>query len=146
MKRRLVLAAAFVLVAAAPERPVRDDGDRVQGTWSVVSLVNNGKPAPKGSLKKQQLIFEGTHFALEGGKEEYRGTFRLHPKRSPPWIDTVFHDVDKKEKGRALGIYRLTGNELTIAWNENGKDRPRALESAPGSGVRLIVVRRPKLK
>jgi uncharacterized protein (TIGR03067 family) len=57
--------------------PPTGDEARLQGTWKVVSLESDGQPAPAEATKGAELIFEGKHYALQGGAEQYRGTFRL---------------------------------------------------------------------
>src|SRR5262249_48646106 len=86
MARLLLLSLALLalpLIAAEPRGAGKGDRERLQGTWYVVSMVEDGKKVPKESLKKMQLIFEGTHYALKGGKEEYRGKFTLTQDTSP---------------------------------------------------------------
>ena len=146
MKPHLValLAAGLLTAADAPPRKGKDDRDRLQGTWNVVSLVQNGKAVPREAIKGATLIFEGDHYGLKGGKEEYRGSFKLNQRANPKQIDTTFVDVDDREKGRAQGIYKLEGDRLTICWREGGKGRPKAFTSEPDSGTRLIVVERVK--
>jgi hypothetical protein len=53
-----------------------------------------------------KLVFEGSRYELKGGREQYRGTFRLDTTKSPKVMDTTFTELDGKDKGKALGIYK----------------------------------------
>jgi uncharacterized protein (TIGR03067 family) len=105
-------------------------------------MESDGKPAPPDATKGASLIFEGNRYALKGGQEEFRGTFTLDPAMKPKAIDTTFVEEDGKERGKALGIYKLEGNRLTICWRQGGRERPTEFRTDPGSGLRMIVVQR----
>jgi len=144
MTRPLTLILTVVLLLAADDRNAdKGDRSRLQGSWEVVSLITEGKGVPPRSIKGAQLIFKGDHYEMKGGEEEFRGTFKLDESKTPRHIDTTYVDTENKEKGRALGIYELKGNRLRIAWTQN-KERPTTFTSKPGSGVRVILVKRSK--
>jgi uncharacterized protein (TIGR03067 family) len=140
----MLVGVLMVLVAAAEPQPTtQEDFDRFQGTWSVLALVNDGQPMPAAALKNAEFIVEGTHYAMRGVEDSFRGSFTLNPKASPKAIDSTFVDTVGKEQGRARGIYEFRGDRLIICWSEQGA-RPTELASKPGSGTRLIELRREK--
>jgi uncharacterized protein (TIGR03067 family) len=143
------MTALYILIAGGVLSPVADDpkGDkndlvRLQGTWKVVSMIDDGKEAPPEKIKGARLIFESDRYALRGGEESFRGSFRIEPGKKPGQIDTTFVNEDGKETGRARGIYELDGKKLRVAWRHKGEGRPAELASKPGSGVRLMVLER----
>jgi uncharacterized protein (TIGR03067 family) len=137
----LIVSAAL---SPAGDAPKGDKGDRekLQGTWKVVSLVNDGQEVPPEKIEEARLTFEGDRYSLKGGEEGYRGTFKLDSGQSPRQITTTFLADDGKEKGKALGIYELDGKRLRICWRHEGEERPKQFASRPGSGIRLMVLER----
>jgi uncharacterized protein (TIGR03067 family) len=140
MKSHWVLVGLMPLLIAAGQDQ-KSEQARLQGSWQAVSIVENGKEATAESVKTSQLIIKENQFVFKGD-ESYRGTFTLDPSKEPKWIDTTFIDEDSKEKGKALGIYQLSGEQLKISWRHKGNDRPDDFTSKPGSGVRSIVLKR----
>jgi uncharacterized protein (TIGR03067 family) len=139
----LIVLTVCVPPSAGVAPPTGDEA-RLQGTWKVVSLESDGQPAPAEATKGAELIFEGNHYALKGGTEQFRGTFRLDATRTPRAIDATFTEPDGKEKGKAVGIYKLEGDRLTICWHQDGKERPATFRTARDSNLRLIVAERVK--
>ena len=133
-----ILLPSFALAADAP-KDAGDDRERLQGTWKVVSMVNDGKEVPADKIRSARLTFEGDRFSMKGADEDFRGRFRLIPGKTPRQIDTVFVDADNKELGAARGVYELDGKRLRVSWKHEG-DRPTELASKPGSGARLMVL------
>jgi len=136
------LAASVLVAADTPSKTTRDDRDRFQGTWRVVTLVDNGKQAPREAIQDARLIFEGNHFSLQGARQDYRGTFKLDQDQDPKSLDCTYHEVGGSDNGRAFGIYELDGNRLKLCWRHGGKERPHAFTSTEGSGTRLLIAER----
>jgi uncharacterized protein (TIGR03067 family) len=140
----MILTAGFLTAADPPKSDAApSDKDRLQGTWSAVSMENNGKPAPPEAIKGAKLVFTGDQYTLKG-EESYQGTFTLDPTRKPKTIDTTFVEVEGGKKGTALGIYELEGDRLKICWRHGGKERPTEFATKPNSGLRLMVLKRDK--
>jgi uncharacterized protein (TIGR03067 family) len=121
-----------------------DHRTTLQGTWYVLSLVNDAKPIPDKATKGPMLIFEGDHYALHEAKHNSCGKFTLDQGKRPRHIDTTYTEAKTREKGTTRGISELKGDQLTIAWREGGKDRPKQFTSTPGSKVCLVVLCRTK--
>ncbi len=64
--------------------------------------------------------------------------------KKPHAINATFVDAEGAEKGTALGIYELKGDQLKIAWREKGKERPKEFFSKSGSGIRPMTFQRAK--
>jgi uncharacterized protein (TIGR03067 family) len=71
-------------------------------------------------------------------------TCRLHPGQRPKAIDLTL--AAGPDKGKTfLGIYKLEGDTYTICRPvDPGKERPTAFATRPGSGLMLVVWKRPK--
>lgn len=136
----LIASVAPLLTADVPGED-KSDRDRLQGTWKVVALVDDGKEVPATDIKGARLTFDGARFTFKGGKEDFRGTFKADARSKGGHIDTTFIAEDDKEKGKAQGIYELDGKRLRIAWHDGGT-RPKEFASKAGSGIRLIVLER----
>lgn len=146
MRSHLLVALMLSSAAVAADQPApgAKDQERLQGTWRVVALENEGKPVPAEAIKGATLTFTKDQYELKGGREEFRGRFKLHATQEPRGIDSTFVEADGKEKGVAVGIYKLEGDRLTICWRQGDKDRPREFGSKPESGLRLLVAERVK--
>ena len=135
------LRAGLCLAADAPQEAAKNDLESLQGTWSVVTLENDGTPSPPESVKGSTFVVKGDRYTLKGGQDTFRGTLKLDPTKKPKALDATFVDDDGKDKGKAQGIYELDGDRLRICWREGDK-RPAEFASKPGSGARLIVLKR----
>jgi uncharacterized protein (TIGR03067 family) len=121
-----------------------DDKDdvinKLNGTYSVISVLKDGKPV---NDKKDTVTFtieNGTLSVKEGEKQIDRpSNFSIEPTKQPAHIN-VRPDIDPDE--RVLGIYELKetekGMELTIAFGERGGERPKDFK---GEGKGSVVVK-----
>jgi uncharacterized protein (TIGR03067 family) len=137
------LAAAFQVSAAD------DKKDPTAGKWVIESVTRDGKAnaALKGAVRehadgKYTLTPNAAPTAAKK-PEPTTGTYTIDATKTPMTIDM-------KPKGGTydgktlLGIVKVDGDTLTIAFAEPGKDRPKAFESKEGSGVVLAVHKKAK--
>ncbi len=136
----LVLAAGLFGVASA-----EDKKDPTAGKWVMESLTRDGKTndALKGATREQG---EGNYTltpAAGSKAQPTTGTYTIDASKTPITIDM-------KPKGGTydgktlLGIAKVDGDTLTIAFAEPGKDRPTKFESTEGSGIVLAVHKKAK--
>ena len=122
-------------VTGIVQAAVGDDAKEIQGTWKVVSLVNEGKlenPPPMTFA-----IGGGKITTLEGPDAEESGQYRLDSTASPKTIDLIGGE------GQVVrGIYSLSGDELKIYATGHGSARPTEFESQPGSKTGILVLKR----
>jgi len=112
-----------------------DDAKEIQGTWKVVSLVNEGKledPPPMTFA-----IGGGKITTLEGPDAEESGQYRLDSTASPKTIDLIGPDAELLR-----GLYSLAGDELKICMGRPGTERPAKFESGPGSTTAIMTLKR----
>jgi uncharacterized protein (TIGR03067 family) len=118
--------------------------EKFQGTWRVVSYLEDGKKRPAEEIKKSRLIFQGPNFVVkQGDRIEERGTQLLVSTKEPKAVDHTI--TEGTDKGKTyLGICQLRGDDLTFCFAPAGRKRPTEFTSKPGSGYYLIVYKREK--
>ncbi len=147
MKMRLLMIAALGLLLAACNRQApaptpKTDLDRLQGTWNLVSAMQDGKALPEDKVKQTTIVFKGDKFRFPGSAEyatSKAGTIKLDESKTPKEMDAISTDKDVM-----LGIYALQENGYKVCFAPAGKPRPTDLGSTPGSGYILQVWARQK--
>ena len=106
---------------------------RFQGTWTFESSQTGGNALPASELKGFILTFEGDKHTVKKGDQVIQvGTQKLDPSKSPKTIDVTL--TEGLNKGTVmLGIYAIDGDTLKVCFDPQGKKRPTAFKSAPGS-------------
>ena len=140
MKTRLLMIAALgVLLTAcnrqAPPAAPKTDLDRFQGTWYLVSAMQDGKALDQDKVKQTTIVFKGDTFRFPGSAEyatSKEGTIKLDENKTPKEMDAI-----STEKETMLGIYALEENGYKVCFAPAGKPRPTEFSSAPGSGYIL---------
>ena len=143
----LTISAVGLLIGAcnrqaqAPAAP-KTDLDRFQGTWYLVKALQDGKSLPEDNVKQTTIVFKGDTFRYPGSVEyatSKEGTIKLDETKTPKEIDAI-----STEKVALLGIYAMDEGGYKVSFAPEGKPRPTALGSAPGSGYILQVWAREK--
>jgi uncharacterized protein (TIGR03067 family) len=124
-----VVALVFGIGTTAPAGD-KEGSKLLNGTWQVVSQWTNGKedtiPKEGGDMV---TISDGKHTIKEVDKAVCKGTFTLDSTKTPIAIDRTMSEGDDKGK-TALGIYKLTGDEVKFVWSRAGEtDRPAGLDA-----------------
>jgi uncharacterized protein (TIGR03067 family) len=138
IKIRLLMIAALGLLPAACNRQApapKTDLDRLQGTWNLVSAMQDGKSLPEDKVKQTTIIFKGDKFRFPGSAEyatSKAGTIKLDETKTPKEMDAI-----STEKEVMLGIYVLEENGYKVCFAPAGKPRPTELTSTPGGGYSL---------
>jgi uncharacterized protein (TIGR03067 family) len=142
-----MIAAVGLLIGAcnrqaqAPAAP-KTDLDRFQGTWYLVKALQDGKSLPEDKVKQTTIVFKGDTFRYPGSVEyatSKEGTIKLDETKTPKEMDVI-----STEKVALLGIYAMDEGGYKVSFAPEGKPRPTALGSAPGSGYILQVWARQK--
>ena len=142
MHWQILLVATFVAPAAPDE--VKNDIQKMEGSWSVVEAVRGGRKVPAEDLGRMKVIIKGDSFAIaSGGREGEKVTLVVDPARKPKAVD-MFSDATK-EKRLSQGIYELDGQTLKLCWRKEGGERPTEF-SVKGDDrtTMLMILRREK--
>jgi uncharacterized protein (TIGR03067 family) len=119
-----------------------NDLDGMQGTWKLVSAVEDGKALPEDKVKQTKIVIKGNTFRFPGLAEDATsraGTFKLDETTTPKQMDAISTD-----KEVMLGIYALEENGYKVCFAPAGKPRPTDFGSEPGNGQILQVWQRQK--
>lgn len=120
---------------------MRDDLDRLQGSWNLTALKLDGRAAPQAGFEGATIVIEGNRFTSLGMGAAYAGTVKLNSTRKPKTFDLLFTE------GHAAGtmhpgIYRLAGDRWTLCLATSGTRRPPTFASTVGSGFALETLER----
>ncbi|MEO2090400.1 MAG: TIGR03067 domain-containing protein [Gemmataceae bacterium] len=139
---RSVLTAGVLLLAVAAG-VAEDKKSPLDGKWAIESVSRDGKADPNyagGSRTHENGKYVMT-MAEGKGPAVSEGTFTVDADKKT--IDMNATRGRYKDK-TLLGIYKLDGDTLTIAFAEPGKDRPKEFTSKEGNGVVVAVMKKAK--
>jgi uncharacterized protein (TIGR03067 family) len=122
----------------------RKDLERLQGTWTLVAMENEGNPLPPEHFEGWSAVYEGDALTLKAGDQvRRRGVVTLDPSRTPKAINTW--DMDGPYEDQTLaGIYDLDGDTLKLCFSRPGQERPTKFVTKEGPGFLLVVYKRKK--
>jgi uncharacterized protein (TIGR03067 family) len=136
----LVCFATLSLVAVAQETGV-------EGVWTAVEAVSDGKKIPAQALDTVKLTLTmkaGKYDVVIQGKKIESGTYKIDASKKPAHIDLTIVEGDEKGKVQQ-GLFKIEQDKLTLVVNDGkGAERPKAFESAEGSKLELTVLARKK--
>jgi uncharacterized protein (TIGR03067 family) len=125
-----------------PDTPaIQAELHRFEGSWSYASIVRDGKPVPEDDLKAKRLLLKGDRFTATEPKATHQGKYTVNPIVTPCTIDITF-TAGPRIGEMIQGIYELTADTCRVCMRIDGQPRPTSLESKPGSGVILEVLKR----
>jgi uncharacterized protein (TIGR03067 family) len=137
-----LVALTLVIPALADDTPKKPDspkGDeaaakevaKLQGTWAVVSVEQDGQAVGADDVKSMRLVVKGNERVLRNGDEVlFRTTFKLDPTKSPKQIDLT--PADGPADRPILGIYELKDDSMKVCLALGGGDRPKEFKGGPG--------------
>jgi uncharacterized protein (TIGR03067 family) len=145
--------AAFLLIAADdPKDDAKNEMKKLEGTWTTVSAISDGKKVPDEKVKVVKLTMkaDGT-WTMTNGADTWGGTYTVDPSKKPK-TGQFIGTTDKFKDSTTLDIYEIEGDTLTFCYvivptgKESTKERPTKFESKEGSGHYLYVMKREKSK
>jgi uncharacterized protein (TIGR03067 family) len=105
----------------------------LEGTWSFARLEVDGTVMPAAMLGASRVLIDGDRFRTESPEATYEGVFNVNVEADPHELDIEF--VAGPEAGNwNYAIFRLTGDQLELCLDLNGRPRPKIFGTAPGSG------------
>ncbi len=144
----MLAAIATIAVADdAKEAAIKKDRKQIEGTWRVVALVIDGNKSAEEDARKLTVVngTDGTWILRDEDREINRGTSTIDPNKKPKTIDFTVTEGDGKGN-QHKGIYELGTKTRRLCFAPEGKERPTAFSSAPGSGIILVTFEREKGK
>ena len=118
------------------------DLDGMQGTWNLVSAMEDGTVLPEDKVRQTTIVVKGNTFRFPGLADDATataGTFKLDTTKNPKEMDST-----SAEKEVSLGIYELEPGSYKVCFAPAGKPRPTDFSSEPGSGQILQIWERQK--
>ncbi|HLX63219.1 MAG TPA: TIGR03067 domain-containing protein [Planctomycetota bacterium] len=144
--RRIALqfAVLALIVCACAARAEDEDAKKMEGSWTIESVTSKGEKQPAEQLKDITMVITGNKMQMKLKDEAVSTvTFKLDGEQKPKHIDLTHVDGDQKDKVE-LGIYELDGDTLKLTSSDPGEKRPEAFESAAGSKIDFLVLKRKK--
>ena len=92
----------------------KKDLEGLQGTWKLVSAMQDGKALPDDEVKKSTIVIKDDAFHFPGLAEDATsrsGTIKLDATKRPKHMDTI-----STEKEVMLGIYELESDSYKICF------------------------------
>jgi len=129
-----------LLVTADKPKETPKAAPKIEGTWLVVSAVQDGKDEEKA--KDSKLTFkDGKITVQKEGDNDKNATYKLGTADKLKTIDVSPEGKDESIKG----IYKLDGDKLTICiTHKPDGDRPTEFTGKEGSGQMLLELKREK--
>ena len=123
----------------APERSSPAPATELEGEWTMVSGLQDGRPLAPRMVRTGRRVTRGDETTVLFGTWVYmRLRFSLDPSRVPKAIDyTVTEGTGAGQDQQ--GIYELDGTTLRLCVSAPGQQRPPDFTTAPGDG-RLLTV------
>ena len=143
----LVLLAWGAPGGQAGDEAVKQEWERLEGTWTLVTMEVDGKSLLKKDEPPARVVIKGGKVTSDrkgpGAREDDldASKVKLDPTRKPKTITLPNFEGGDPAKGvTAIGIYERKGDELrvcvqaveTARLKEREKERPRAFDSKQG--------------
>jgi RNA polymerase sigma-70 factor (ECF subfamily) len=121
--------------AAAGGDEAKTDRQKLQGSWAVVAVTENGREIAEDEVKARnaEIVFAGDKLTVQIRGKAKEFTYRLDPARKPRHIDMVEDGMTSK------GIYLLEKGTLKICMAKDNDERPAEF-TAPSDSNRVLLV------
>ena len=136
------LALPFVMFAQALAGDADADLKALQGSWTVISLAEEGMQLPEKEIQALEVVIvKNVLTVTEKGKVIAQYQFTLDASATPRAID-VTHLIGKEKGMKNPGIYEVDAKALRICLDETGKLRPTAFTGDAVKKCSVIVLKR----
>jgi uncharacterized protein (TIGR03067 family) len=124
----LVAAAGLLSAADDKDDAIKKELKRIEGTWEVVSMEQNGQQLPLPD-KKMLATFMGNKYVMKIGDQVVQeGEGKIDPTQQPRTLDVKVTSGDDKGQSM-LGIYELKSDQIRACVAAPGKKRPTKFTS-----------------
>jgi uncharacterized protein (TIGR03067 family) len=135
----LLLCGGLALHAGDADKDI----DRLQGTWLVASLVEEGKAVPADEVATLEITIQKDVFTVnEKGKTIAQYKLKLDPSKKPKAIDLT-HLIGEEKGMTEPGIYVFEKDQIRFCLNEGKKERPTTFQ---GDTYSVMVMKRKPAK
>jgi uncharacterized protein (TIGR03067 family) len=144
--RAFWLSVAVVLLVGSQDdkNAATKEVSRFEGVWRFALVEVEGVKQAEAPFETNKIIIRGDGaYVVVQGQRITRGQFKVDPTKTPKHFDVTITDGPAKGR-RFSAIYELEGDTYRFCGSLRSKDRPSALESEPGSGTILQVLKREK--
>jgi len=141
----VILAALLIGADDAKEAAIKQDREKMLGTWIGVSLEQDGTKLEDEAAENMSVTFDaqGKFTVKVEGDEFMTGTYKLDPTKDPKEVDYSWTQDGIQKK--VVAIYKLDGDKLTVCGAEEGDEtRPKEFESKSGSRRTQLTYKRDK--
>ena len=114
--------------AAEPAQDAKQELDKLQGEWTLVSTEVRGKKRPDTENAVSKLTISENQWVVtyRDFRSNARATIEIDPSKDPKTIDLTL----RGEELPARGIYKLEGDTLTVCRNATvGGARPKEFKT-----------------
>jgi uncharacterized protein (TIGR03067 family) len=141
-----LILGLFAAASSADDDAVKKDMTAMNGEWTMVSGVSNGKAMAEDRIKTGRRIIKDGVTELKFNNMAYlTAKFTIDPAKKPREIDYTVTEGTNKGK-MTKGIYELDGDTLKFCFAQPDADRPTKFESAEDSGHVYSVWKRAEKK
>ena len=142
-----VMAALLSVLGVASESPdeaTKSELARFQGTWTVVTVENDGRTASADQLVGFKIVVEGNSRIVKNDDQVLsRSTLKLDLSKQPKVIYLTM--TEGMFKGNTLpAIYEMDGDTWKVCMALKGDEPPQGFATQDGDGHLLHVYKKEK--
>ena len=139
---QVALMVTLLIVADSGDNAAKNDLEKFQGTWNLISAERDGKKTPEEEARKIKLTIQGNQFVLrKEGVVVSEGSMTLDASKKPKEVNETI--TAGPNKGKVFSaIFEIDDDQHRICFAAPAKERPTAFSSS--NGQLLQVWRREK--
>ena len=136
------LVCALVVTSAGGQEKGKTDEEKIQGTWSFVSVERGGIDMNDDFIKEAKVTLTADKVKISAQGKDMEVGYKLDSTKKPKQIDILINEGGKEVVSK--GIYELDGDDLKVCFGQPGDNRPTEFKTAGGSSEMLVVMKRDK--
>jgi uncharacterized protein (TIGR03067 family) len=137
-----MLVGSLSAIGASGQEKGKTDQDKIQGTWTFVTVEKGGVESTNDIPKDAKVIFTTDKVKIQAEGKEMEIGYKLDPSKKPGHIDLTINEGGKDAVLK--GVYKLEGDTLKVCFAGPGEKRPTELRSELGSSEMYVVMKREK--